>query len=61
MPQAGSQDAAPDPAEVAAGLRRLLGAVDRGQLEAREPTARRLVQRLEVAAAAFEQLPAGPK
>ena len=55
MAQNGSHDAA-DPAEVARLIRELLAAVERGELEAREPAARLLVRRLETAAHAFEEL-----
>jgi hypothetical protein len=40
-------------------LRRLLAAVDRDELAADEPAARRLLQRLEVAANGFEMLAEG--
>ena len=42
-------------AAVAALLRRVLDAVETGELEAETPTARALVQRLEGAAFALEQ------
>jgi len=45
-----------DPAEVARLIRELLAAVERGELEAREPAARLIVRRLETAALAFEEL-----
>ena len=45
----------PDMAEVAVLLRRLLDAVEAGELEAESPTARALVQRLEGAAFGLEQ------
>jgi len=47
---------APDPADVAALIRRLLAAVERGELQARESGAGLIVRRLETAALAFEEL-----
>jgi hypothetical protein len=55
MAQNGSQHFA-DPAEVARLIRELLAAIERGELEAREPAACLIVRRLETAAGAFEEL-----
>ena len=55
MAQNGPHDAA-DPAEVARLIRELLAAVERGELEAREPVARHLVARLQVTVHALDVL-----
>ena len=56
MAQTGYLPSAPRPGEVAQVIRKLLVAVERGELEAREPAARLFVRRLETAALAFEEL-----
>ena len=56
MAQTGYLPSAPRPAEVARLIRKLLAAVERGELEACEPAARLIVRRLESAALAFEEL-----
>lgn len=54
------QENHPDPQESAALLRRLLEAVERGELEANTPQARALLRHLEGAVSALEALEEGP-
>jgi hypothetical protein len=57
---AGRPTDAPDPAEAAAALRRVLAAVDAGDLDAASSQARALLRRMEGAVAALEAMDPKP-